>query len=216
MVHRCGVMAPNLSAIGRMIKQMARAALSMPMAMFMKVNGSMIRPMVRERMSIVTVLNLSVIMLKIGNMALASRYGPIMLNLRAILSRVRSMVWELSGGTMDQFILVSFITTTFMGREFIRGVTVGNMKVTGEQIRCMVKACSPGPTAENTSASIETIKRRAMVSSFGLMADAIEVNGLMASRTAKVHMFQVVDKRNMVSGKMVRELDGLVALRAND
>ena len=214
--RRYGGMAQNLLAIGRMIKQMERAASSTQTAMFMKVNGSTTRPKARVRMSIVTELSLSAIGLKIGNMALALRSGPTMPNLRAILNKERSTVWEPSDGTMAQSTSASFTTTISTGKAFTLGVTVGNMRVTGERIRCMEKACSLGPTAANTSASTETTRKRAMASLFGLMAGAIEVSGPMASRMAKEHMFRVAAKKSTGSGKTERGLDGWVGLREND
>ena len=90
------------------------------------------------------------------------------------------------------------------------------MKVTGGQIRCMVKACSLGQTDANTLVSTETTRRRGTASLFGPMVDVIVVNGLMESKMAKVLMYQVVAKKNMASGKMGRGLDGLVVLRVND
>ena len=91
VVHRYGAMAQNLSDIGKMIKQMAKAASYTLTEMFTKVNGSTIRPTVKVRMSIVTVPSLLVIGSKIVSMVSVLKSGPIMPNLRGILNRVKSM-----------------------------------------------------------------------------------------------------------------------------
>jgi hypothetical protein len=52
-------------------------------------------------------------------------------------------------GQMVQYILESFIIIIFMAKEFILGRITENMKVNGEQIRCMEREHSRGQMEEN-------------------------------------------------------------------
>jgi hypothetical protein len=52
-------------------------------------------------------------------------------------------------GQMVQYILESFIIIIFMAKEFILGRITENMKVNGEQIRCMERGHSRGQMEEN-------------------------------------------------------------------
>jgi hypothetical protein len=106
---------------------------------------------------------------------------------------------------MAQHTLASSITTIFMAKVSILGVTIDSMKDTGAPIRCMVKACSPGLMDASTLANTVTIKRRVMVSSSGPMVGATVASGQMESKMEKVPTCPVVVKKNTANGKMVKE-----------
>lgn len=126
------------------------------------------------------------------------------------------MALVLLGGTMARHTLVSSITIIFMERASTPGAIVDNMKAIGVQIRCMVKACSPGRTVVNTLVSTVTIKRRDTVSSYGLTAGVIVANGPTVSKMEKVRTCQAAVKKNMENGKMVSESDGSAAQKVNE
>jgi hypothetical protein len=64
-----------------------------------------------------------------------------------------------------------------MGKEFIYGQTIENMKESGNVIKCMAKEHLHGLMAESTSGNILKTKKKVTVNLFGLIIDAIEENG---------------------------------------
>jgi hypothetical protein len=147
-----------------------------------------------------TALNTSEIGRKINNMATALKLGPIWRNTKAITSLVRNTVLGHSNGEIIQIMWVNFITTIFMVKDFILGLTAGSMKENGKQIRCMEREHSLGLMAGSILVSMLKIKKEATVNSSGQIDDAIEENGLMESNMAKEHMLLLRDLKNMENG----------------
>lgn len=139
------------------------------MVMSMRVNGSMIKPMVRALILTWMGPNIMVIGKRTNNTVLVLRPGPMAQNMKAIMNMGKSTVPVLSSGLMDHSTLENFIIITSMARVSIPGVTAENTKVNGETTRCMEKVLSLGLMAENMWGNMWMIKNRAMVNSYGLM-----------------------------------------------
>lgn len=151
----------------------------------MKVNGLVTKLKAEERMSMLTVLNISVTGKMIGSMVMESKHGLITLDTRVTTSMARSIILVHLSGKMAHRILENFITTIFTVKVFIRGQTKESTKETGKQTKCTAKELSLGQTVENMSASILMIKRRATENSFGPMADVTGASGKRVNSTAK-------------------------------
>jgi hypothetical protein len=91
-----------------------------------------------------------------------------------------------------------------MEKEFTHGQIIENMKENGEQIRCMAKEPLHGLMVESISENMLMIRKKDMENLIGRMEDVIVENGLMENNMAKDLMLQVQDKKNTVSGKMVK------------
>ena len=103
----------------------------------------------------------------------------------------------------------NFITTIFMGPEYICGRIRGFMRGIGDRIACTVKEHLRGQMVEDTSVNTPTTKKKALASSSGRTAVVIVVNGLTVANTARVLIFQVMVKLNMVNGETANEPGGL-------
>ena len=109
-------------------------------------------------------------------------------SMKVITNTGRNTGLVLSNGLIILSTLVSSIITIFMEREFIHGVTVGDMKVNGKIIRCMVMVPSHGQMVESMLDNMLTIKNKVTVNSYGLMEDHTKVIGIMESNTDVVYM----------------------------
>ena len=92
-----------------------------------------------------------------------------------------------------------------MEKVFTSGQTTEFMKENGDQIKCMVKVLSHGPTVENMLVSMRKIKKEVTVSLYGQMEDATEVNGSMENNMEKEHMSHQMVRKNMENGRMEKE-----------
>ena len=116
---------------------------------------------------------------------------------------------ELSNGQTSRFILESFIITTSTVKAYTPGPIIENTKENGETTKCMGKVLSYGQMVANTLVSTLTIRKKAMVSSSGLMVGVIEVNGTTANSMVKEPISLVLDKKSMENGMKANASDGL-------
>ena len=111
----------------------------MLMVMCMKDNGIMIKHKEEELTNIPMVPFTLEIGKKTDKMAMELKHGLITLNMKVITNLAKSMELVHLNGQMVLLTLVNFSTTIFMEKECILGQTIGDMKVSGVPIKCMVK-----------------------------------------------------------------------------
>ena len=143
--------------------------------------------------------------LKIDNMVTVLKLGKTQQSMRVIMSSVKNTALELLGGLMVQYTLENSSITIFMDVEYILGLTIVSMKVSGEAIKCTEKEHSLGLMAESMSASTLRTKRKAMESSSGQTVGHTEESGSMESSMEKEPMWHPQAKRNTVNGKTEKE-----------
>ena len=207
-VFSSGKMVVSTKAIGKETKPMATEDLSMLMATVTTVIGSTIRHTVVELTSIWTEPNTSVTGKRINSTAMESKPGQMLLNMKVTTSLAKSMESVPSSGLTDQPILGNSIITIFMEKVFTLGPTTVSMKENGEPTKCTEKELSHGLMEENTSVSMLKIRKKATESLYGQTVAATEANGSTENSTVKAPTSQVLAKKNMVSGRTVKELDG--------
>jgi len=183
--YRYGGMGLSMKDTGGTIRPMVMEGLYILMGTVTMEIGLMTKLMGGALMSIWMGRSILGIGGRTNNMGMEWRRGLIKLSTREIMSTEKNMGLELSNGQTDQHTLGNFITIIFMVKVYIPGLTVENMRVSGELTRCTVKALLVGRMAENILDNMLKIKKEAMVNSFGLIKDAIEVNGLMVNNTGK-------------------------------
>lgn len=135
------------------------------------------------------------------------------LSIRGSISMERSMGKELSIGVTSRYILVNFITTTFTAKDFTFGMMVASMRVTGNSIRWMEWAPSPGRMAENTLVNMWKIKSKVKASSFGLMVDTTLVAGSMGNSMVKESIQPRKESQDRESGSKEKGPSGCEDLR---
>lgn len=122
-----------------MIKPMGTAYLKALMALFIRASG-----------------------MKMCNMESAWRLGLIKANMRASISKARSMDKENSLGQTGLNTWVNLKTMTFVGTDTTPGRTVAPIKALGRTTRWMDKASTLGPMAASTKVNSKWIKRMVM------------------------------------------------------
>ena len=129
-------------------------------------------------------------------------------SMKVSMRKVGSRASEPLSGTMALSTWASFITTIFMAWACTSGQTKEFMKDTGALIGCTEKAHSCGLMADGISASMQTIRKKASVSSSGPTGEAIAVSGSTVASMAKALTFLAMALLSMASGEMVREFAG--------
>lgn len=195
---------------------MVKAVSSTPMAMCMRVYGTMTELKEEAHTNMLMVQNTLVTGKMIDNMDTESKLGRIMPGMKETMSSVKNKTLvHLSGQTVP-LTLENSTKTIFMGKEFTRGQIKENTRATGEPIKCMAKEHSHGLMEESMLVSIATIKRKGTVNSCGPMAGAIEASGKAENNMVKEHTSRVAAKKNTESGGMEKESDGLGAMSKID
>jgi len=87
----------------------------------------------------------------------------------------------------------------------MNGLMVGNMRVTGGIISCMVRVFILGRTVENSTASTKTIRKTEKDHFIGQTVENTMEAGKMADSMGKVYLNQLKEFRRKASGKMVSE-----------
>jgi hypothetical protein len=121
----------------------------MLMAIFMKVNGKTIKPMVMASILILMVLDTKVNGEKTNSMARELRDGLTVLATKAITSKVRSTDKASSFGLTTVLSLESSEITTLKALVSMNGLTEEYITVNGKTIKCKVMELLPGQMAEN-------------------------------------------------------------------
>ena len=79
----------------------------------------------------------------------------------------------------------------------------------------MEKDCLHGLTEESMKEITLTIKSKVQENSFGLMEEDMMENGLTENNMESVFITHLKEKSNKVSGKKVKELDGLQTMNSD-
>ena len=131
MVYRSGLMAPNMRAIGRMIKFMDMGPSIKQMVMFIKEGGKRIWFMASENIGTVKGLNMKEIGSLTCNMDLVKKYGLMAQSMRATITEVRSRAMGNTPGKMAPSLQVTGVTTRSVATVHISGRMVDNMMGNG-------------------------------------------------------------------------------------
>ena len=188
VASRYGAMDRSMRDTGRMIWPMIRDVLSMLTVIFMKANGLTIKHMDEAHISILMALNILVSGLKINNMAMALRRGLMEHAMKETMNMARNTALEHSSGRTLPCSSENSSTITFTERESTCGATVGNTKATGKIIRCMDKAHSHGVTVASTWANTWMTRKTDTESSSGQMEGPTKATGKMVNNMETVCM----------------------------
>jgi hypothetical protein len=180
-----------------------------PMVMFTKESGSMIRLMVVGPTFTWMEHNTLVNGERINSTDSELKLGLMVLNMKVIMNMERNMEPVLSNGLMDPCTSESFITTTSTAREFIPGQTAVSTRENGATTRCMEREPSLGQMVASMLVSTLMIRNKVTESSSGLTADATRATGKEVSNTARVCTSLARAMRSMENGKTASAFVGL-------
>lgn len=170
----------------------------------------MTRPRAKEFTSIKMAPLIQVNGLTISNMAMELKSGSMEPNMRAISRRDSKKATVHLFGPMVASMRVNLRTTILKALVIMSGSMAESTRDHGEITKCTAEAFSSGRTAVNTKASTLTTKKKGMVSSAGLMVDAIRANGKMESRTVGAPTGTRKVWKRMGHGSMARRLNGTI------
>jgi hypothetical protein len=150
LVVKCGQMAQDMKVIGNLIKPTVKENLSMLTVIFMRANGSMIKLM--EKVLILTPMELitMVIGLMINNMVSEWSHGLMGLNTKVTISTVKKKAKENLHLLMEAITKVNLNKMKYVGMENTIGQMVSNMTANGVIIKCTEKEFLFGRTKRNT------------------------------------------------------------------
>jgi len=120
----------------------------------------------------------------------------------------RSMEKVNSCGQMVLDMKENSMITISMVEEFMNGQMEGNLTENGRIIRCTETDASHGKMEESIKENIEMIRKKALVLFHGLMEGSMLVIGDKENNMEKELTLHQKEMKNMVNGKMERELDG--------
>ena len=183
----------------------------MPMAMFTRVNGKMIRLMDSAAICTLTELNMKDIGRRTNSMAKVRRLGLMALSMKETMLMAKKTERAASDGLMAPLIKANSLITISTAKVFISGPILANIMVSGKITRCTERECSLGLMGENMRVTTMMIKSKAMAFSPGLMVADTTASGSMASSTERVLISHLREKSSAENGKMARELDGLMS-----
>ena len=113
-------------------------------------------------------------------------------------------------GQMDQCITDNFIIIILKELENIYGQMGGHTQEIGKTIKCMEKVCLHGQMAGNMKVNMLKIRSKEMESFTGLMVESMLGSGIMVNNMEEVHLWQLMDRKEMENGHMERDRDGLM------
>ena len=149
----------------------------------------MIKQMVMVYTSIKTVHVMRVNGKTISNMVLEKKFGQITVNTKDIILKVKNTVKVCIFGKMDQCIMVTGLKTELKDTENINGKMVDSISENGKTTTCMVRVCTPGPTAEDMKVNMKWIKNMVLESITGLITEYMRAIGSMENNTAEANTF---------------------------
>jgi len=171
----------------------------------MKVNGAMIKLVVKELILMPMVLITQVNGEMISNTDMVKKHGLMEQSTLATMLKARNMEMESLNGLMDQIMKGISLTTIFMVKESMNGLMEEDMKVTGRTIKCMVVVTSLGKMVEHMQEITEMTRKKVRELSTGLMEDNTLENGILANNMAEVNILLLKEKQRKENGKMERE-----------
>jgi len=174
----------------------------------MKVNGSTINVKAMESMFIVMELNIKEVGEMTSNMEKVLKVGLMVLFILVNILKAKNMAMEISNGMIIVSILDNSITIILKVMESTNGQMVGLIKENGLTTRCLEKVYSNGQIIESISGSSKMIKGMGSVFMSGQTIESIMDNGSMVNSKAKESLYLIMNKKDLVNGKMVIEKDG--------
>ena len=150
---------------------------NLPMEMFTKVNGSIIRQKDSEYTTIIRALYIKATGQKICKMVSVSKYGSITANIRVLTSMVENTARVNIHGLMEVIIKGHGKIIKFKATASTYGTTEGVTKVIGLIIKCMDVVSTNGKMVENMTETISLIKRKVQGNIIGLMENALKAYG---------------------------------------
>jgi hypothetical protein len=187
------------------------------MEMFTTVHGSMIKPMERVSIAILTELSTKETGSRTNSMERDLRHGLMVPDMKVNTFLERNMAWENSPGLMEVLTMVLLKRTISKETVDIIGPTEESSKDLGLTIRWKAKVYSLGLMAEDMRETTKTIRKKAKENSFGLMEESMREAGKMENNTEWVLTHQPVANRSKVNGKMERDSTGSIRMsRSNE
>lgn len=123
-------------ASGKTTKLMVMGNWCMPMEMFMRDSGKMIRHMARDITSMLMGLHILVTGKMINNMELEQKHGPMELGMRVPILKEKSMVMESYNLQMDPFMRENFNLMKYLAKANMFGLIRRPLKVNGKRTKC--------------------------------------------------------------------------------
>lgn len=186
---RSGPTVPSTRATGSVARPTVRVHLSTSTMISMRDSGNAIRLMVRESILILMVQLTRECGVMTFNMALESKNGQTIRNLRVIITRVKSTVLVLTAGSMAHLTLEIGIKIQSTEKVSINGPMEDPSTVTGSTIKWTVMVFIFGKMAVGMRASTSRTRNMAMVLTPGLMVADTKDSGTMASNTESESTF---------------------------
>lgn len=184
----------------------------MPMEIFIKETGSMIKPKAKELTHMLTELTTRVIGRTINSMDTEPNPGLMVLNTKVNMLTVRSKVMANLPSQTVATMKESSTLTKFLEKATTSGLMAKLISDNGKRIRWTVAVNSPGKTAKFTKVNSSTTKEKARELSRGLMAADMKVAGRQENNTVRVSTIVKIINLEEVSGIMVKNSAGKMKL----
>jgi hypothetical protein len=202
-VFKCGRTVPSTKEPGQMIWRMERVASFITTVTFTKVNGSMIRPMVKVLIITKMVPSMLVSGLKINSTEQALRPGLMVHVMRVPTSWVKSTATAPSSRPTNQLSLANLLITTSMVAVSTPGLMEGSTKENGKITACTEKAPLCGAMGADILVSMLRTKRMDTVNLCGPMAAHTKAIGLTENNTELACRKQLMASGSMALGTRV-------------
>jgi len=125
----------------------------------------------------------------IYNTDLVKKFGPIIVNTKVIIQKVKNTVRVFIYGKTAQCITEIGLKIGSKGMVNTNGKTGECMLVNGKTIICMVKVSIPGQMVEDMKVNTKWIKNTDSASTNGLMAEFTKEIGLMENNMDKENIY---------------------------
>ena len=189
MVSKSGKMEPSTRVTGSSIRLVAKENSGMLTAMSLKENGSMIKPMDMEFISIKTEPGMRANGKTIFSMVKVKRFGPTTPCMMVTIMRVRSTDMVCTSGKMDQGTRVIGLRIVLKVTESINGRMADATQDPGKTIICMAKVSTLGLTVVDMRASTKWTRSMGTAFTFGLMVVFTKVTGTMENSTVRANTY---------------------------
>lgn len=168
-----------------------------------------------ECTSILMELDTKEIGLKTNNTVKAQKCGLTVLFTKEIISKVKKTEKGLSTGLMGPPIMACSWTTISMELVPTPGLTSDNLSEHGKTIKCTAKVNLLGLMGASTKVNTQTIEKKAMEYSRGLMVENMMEHGIKENSTDGEPTSQAVVSPNSESGKKESACNGLKRKKIN-
>jgi hypothetical protein len=146
----------------------------------------------------------------IFKMALVLRHGQMAPAIKVNTKKAKSMVRASTSGTTVHATMATGMRIKSTVMVSTSGLMVVVIRVSGRITTCMARVSIPGRMVVCMMASTKTTESMDSELTHGLMEDSTSVTGQMASNTEREGINRVIMLRERESGKMERDLNGLM------